>query len=460
MIRLVASTGLAALAAGCTGIGYADPTPSANHGAAAFDEQLKKTDALIAGFDPAVAPKWVDPVIWKASIPEDNAPNADRIALGRKLYFDPKLSKDGTVACATCHDVTRSFTDLRPNSEGIGGKVGRRNAPTTMNAALLTSQFWDGRAARLEDQAVLPIINSIEMGQPDGNAVVAAINADPAYAPMFQKAYGRAPTFDDVGRALASFERTLIFIDAPFDRWLRGEANAISDEAKRGFLLYNGKARCQSCHPLSAANPLGTDGRFHNVGVSARHQNFTGLAAKALAVLAKNGSTATIDELALGGDTSELGRFVVTRIESDIGSFRTQQIRNVGITAPYMHDGSMTTLWDVMDHYNKGGEPNPYLDGGIEPLALSETEIDEVVAFMFTLTDRRFADANTRALDAQRARKGTRPFRNDEIAQRRKITFTSQPINSQGGAPGGNPPAAPQPTAPQPPAGAAPGRTP
>ena len=427
MMRIIASTALAGLAAGCTGIGYADPTPSANHGAAPFEDQLKKIDPLVAGFDPAAAPpKWVDPVVWKSLIPEDNAPNAARIALGRKLYFDPKLSKDGTVACATCHDVTRSFTDLRPASEGIGGKVGRRSAPTTMNAALLTSQFWDGRAARLEDQAILPIVNSIEMGQPNGEAVLAAIAADPSYAPMFQAAYGRAPKYEDVGRAIASFERTLIFLDAPFDAWLRGDAKAISDEAKRGFVLYNGKARCATCHPLSAANPVGSDGRFHNIGVSARHQDFVGLAAKALELLAKNGSKAQIDELALGSDVAELGRFVVTRIEPDIGGFRTSQVRNIGITAPYMHDGSLATLWDVMDHYNKGGEQNPYLDGGIEPLALSEGEVNELVAFLFTLTDRRFADANAKALDSQRARaKQTRPFRDDELAQRRKVTFTS-----------------------------------
>jgi cytochrome c peroxidase len=256
---------------------------------------------------------------------------------------------------------------------------------------------------------------------------MAAIAGDPSYAPMFQAAYGRAPAFEDVGRALASFERTMIFIDAPFDRWARGEASAISDEAKRGFVLYNGKGRCQTCHPINAANPIGSDGRFHNIGVSARHQDFTALATKALDHLAKNGSTAAIDELALGGDTSELGRFVVTRLESDIGGFRTSQVRNVGITGPYMHDGSLMTLWDVMDHYNKGGEPNPYLDGGIEPLALSETEIDEVVAFLFTLTDRRFADENARALESQRARaKTTRPFRDDELAHRRKLSFTSQ----------------------------------
>ncbi|HWU91216.1 MAG TPA: cytochrome c peroxidase [Kofleriaceae bacterium] len=431
MFRAVTGLGLAAWVAGCTGLGYADPA-GADHGAAPFAKQAQQVEALVAGFDPAAAPKWVDPVVWKSLIPDDNAPTAARIALGRKLYFDPRLSKDKTVACATCHDVTRSFTDRRPASEGIGGKVGRRSAPTTMNAALLASQFWDGRAARLEDQAILPITNPIEMGQPDGAAVLAAIATDPSYAPMFQAAYGRAPKLEDVGRALASFERTLIFLEAPFDRWARGEAGAISDAAKRGFVLFNGKGRCMTCHPINAANPIGSDGRFHNIGVSARHQDFTALATKALAVLAKNGATAAIDELALGGDTSELGRFVVTRIESDIGGFRTSQLRNIGITAPYMHDGSMQTLWDVIDHYNRGGEANPYLDGGIEPLALSDTEIDELVAFLFTLTDRRFADANTAALAEQRAKaQQKRPFREDDLAQRRKISFRTTPAGGK-----------------------------
>jgi cytochrome c peroxidase len=249
---------------------------------------------------------------------------------------------------------------------------------------------------------------------------------------MFQAAYGRPAKFEDVGRALASFERTLIFLEAPFDRWSRGEAGAISDEAKRGFVLFNGKGRCMTCHPVNAANPIGSDGRFHNIGVSARHQNFTVLATKALAILAKGGTAAKIDELALGDDTSELGRFIVTRIESDIGAFRTSQIRNIGITGPYMHDGSMQTLWDVIDHYNRGGEANAYLDGGVEPLALSDKEIDELVAFLFTLTDRRFADANTAAMAEQRAKaQKQRPFREEDLAQRRKISFSSTPTGGK-----------------------------
>jgi len=431
MMGSILTVALGILAASCSSDGHAQPRPHDLHGATPFADQLTAFDALTRGFDPAIGPPWVDPAIWKASIPKDNEPTPARVTLGRKLFFDPRLSKDGTVACATCHDAARSFTDLRPTSEGIGGKVGRRNSPTTMNAALLGTQFWDGRALRLEDQALLPIVNPIEMGFSDGASAVAAIAGDAEYRKLFEAAYSRAPNYEDIGRALATFQRTHIFLDAPFDAFLRGDATAISEEAKRGWLLYNGKGRCQTCHPLNAANPLGSDGRFHNVGVSARHQDFIPLAGKALAVLTKDGSQATIDELALGGDTSELGRFIVTRNETDIGGFRTPQIRNAGITGPYMHDGSMQTLWDVMDHYNRGGEANPYLDGGIEPLALSEPEIADLVALMFSMTDRRFADANNRAFAQQRDHaKNKRPFREDDLAQRRRLPFAPVPAGS------------------------------
>jgi cytochrome c peroxidase len=162
--------------------------------------------------------------------------------------------------------------------------------------------------------------------------------------------------------------------------------------------------------------------------VSARHQDFETLAIRALRELARDDSQERIDRLALETDLSELGRFTVTRNHSDIGAFKTQQIRNVGITAPYMHDGSMQTLWDVMDHYNKGGEPNPYLDGGIEPLALSEREIDQLVAFMFAMTDRRFSDANARELERQRALAAKqRPFRDDAMASRGRLPFEPKP---------------------------------
>jgi cytochrome c peroxidase len=403
----------------------------APHGATAMEEQMQRVDGLKLA--DGGAPPGVDPVVWKLLVPEDNAPTAERIALGRKLYFDPRLSSDGTVACATCHDVGRGFTDRRPLAEGVGDQIGRRNSPTTMNAMLLGSQFWDGRAVNLEAQAVLPIVNPIEMGQKDGEAAVKAIAGDAEYERMFQAAYGRAPSYEDIGRALASFERTLVFLDAPFDRFLGGDAAAITAGAQRGWALFNGKARCVTCHPINAANPLGTDDRFHNIGVSARHQDFDTLVVKALALLEKDPTLKGIDELALESDASELGRFLVSRNQADIGAFRSQQIRNVGITAPYMHDGSLSTLWDVMDHYNKGGEANRFLDGGMEPLALSEEELADMVEFLFSLTDVRFAAENDAELSAQRDAAGKqRPFRDDELAMRRVLAFEPR---TQGEAP-------------------------
>jgi cytochrome c peroxidase len=385
---------------------------------------MNKMNELARPLPASGAPAGIDPSFWKFIVPSDNVGNDARITLGRKLYFEPRLSKDGTVACATCHDVSRGFADRRGTSEGVGDQLGRRNGPTTMNAALFSSQFWDGRAATLEDQAKLPITNPIEMGQPDGNAAVAGIKNDAEYQKLFKDAYDKGVNFEDATRAIAAFERTLIFLDAPFDRFIAGDSKAIDDDAKAGWVIYNGKGRCTGCHQISSSMPIGTDNRFHNIGVSARHQDFEALAKKGLAALAKDASKETIDKLAIETDLSELGRFTVTRNRSDIGAFKTQQVRNVGLTAPYMHDGSIATLWDVMDHYNKGGEPNPYLDGGIEPLALSEKEIDQLVAFLFALTDSRF-DADNKAEFARQKKLAAekRPLRDEAAAMRKVLPF-------------------------------------
>jgi len=213
-------------------------------------------------------------------------------------------------------------------------------------------------------------------------------------------------------------------VDSPFRRFLAGDERAISGEAKQGWVLFNEEGRCVTCHPINTSNPLGTDNRFHNIGVSARHQDFDALAKKALSALQQDSSEQKLDELALSTDMSELGRFMVTKNRSDIGAFRTSLLLNIGITQPYMHDGSIKTLWDVMDHYNKGGEPNLFLDGGIEPLALTEAEIDQIVEFLFTLTDERFAQQNKRQFEQQKeqARK-VRPLRDDDMAFRLKLAF-------------------------------------
>ncbi len=402
---------------------YAQAQDDALHGAQAMNQQLAKMEGLSTTKGVEV-PQGVSPAYWASLVPQDNPGTAAQVALGKKLYFDTRLSKDGTVACATCHDVSRGFADHRGLAEGVVGQIGRRNSPTTLNAAFLHTQFWDGRAGTLEEQAGLPIVNPIEMGQPNEAAALTGIVDDPQYQADFKAAYGGSINYQDLTKALAAFERTLVFLNAPFDRFVRGETNAISAEARAGWALFNGKARCTACHQLNASSPVGVDNRFHNIGVSARHKDFEGLATKALATLGVNDSKEKQDQLALQTDFSELGRFVVTKNRADIGSFKTEQVRNVGVTAPYMHDGSLQTLWDVIDHYNKGGEANPYLDGGIEPLALSESEVNQLVAFLFTLTDDRLREQNDAEFLRQRdlAQK-QRPFRDNELASRKVYTF-------------------------------------
>lgn len=413
--------------------GQTPEIPRGPLGDATAEFQLQRLEQLMPQVDLSKTPPGFDPVIWAAFIPQDNALTPERVELGRKLYFDTRLSEDNTVSCATCHDVTRGFTDQRPVAEGIGGQFGKRNSPTVLNAALLQSMFWDGRSPSLDHQATQPILNPVEMGMPDEAAAMKAISGDPEYQEAFKKAYGREMNYEDLGRAIGAFERTLIFMDSPFRKFLGGDSQAISPDAVAGWELFNGKARCMTCHPMNPSNPLGTDNRFHNVGVSARHQDFESLAVQALKALREDASEQRLDELAVGTDLSELGRFMVTHNRADIGSFRTPLILNIGITGPYMHDGSLATLWDVIDHYNKGGEANPFLDGGIEPLALTEQEIDQLVAFLFTLTDVRFAEDNQRQFEVQRAvAQKDRPARDDALAQRQALPFEKRVTDAKG----------------------------
>jgi cytochrome c peroxidase len=407
--------------------------PRGAHGEATMKYQLQELAKLMPNVDAEHAPTGFDPVVWAAFIPQENAMTPLRVELGKKLYFDTRLSADNTVACATCHDVTRGFTDQRKTSEGIKAQLGQRNAPTVLNTALLQTLFLDGRSPTLDHQARQPIINPIEMGMPDAEAVVKAIAGDAEYQKAFKEAYGRDVNYEDIGRAIAAFERTVVFTNSPFQRFLNGDTKAISAEVRAGWVLFNGKARCVTCHPMNLSNPLGTDNRFHNIGVSARHQDFEGLGRRALTLLKEDPSEKKLDELALSTPMSELGRFMVTKNRADMGSFRTSILLNIGITPPYMHDGSLPTLWDVMDHYNKGGEANPFLDGGIEPLALSEEEINQVVALLFSMTDERFAQENNRQFEAQKAAaKAARAFRDDDLAFRKKLAFEDRVAGDKG----------------------------
>lgn len=331
--------------------------------------------------------------LWEMMIPKDNPMSEAKVALGRDLYFDKRLSVDDTVSCATCHDPKFAFTDGKPVAEGVGGKRGARNSPTILNAMFNVEQFWDGRAKSLEEQAKQPLINPIEMGMPSHEAVVQKVKAIPEYVSRFREVFGgRDPiNIDNIARAIAAFERTQLSGDSPFDRFIAGDQNAISEAARRGWELFKGKARCITCHEFNASSPFFTDFKYHNIGIGMKaSKNFESLA-RQIQSMAQQGTltAASIDKLALSEGFSELGRFLVTRQPKDLGAFKTPTLRDVELTAPYMHDGSLKTLREVIEFYNKGGEPNPNLDGGIIKLDLSESEINDLEAFLKSLTSDR-----------------------------------------------------------------------
>ena len=337
-------------------------------------------------------PAGVSAVLYELAVPPGTEPTPEKVALGDKLFNDKRLSVNDAVSCATCHDASKAFVDQKPLPDGVAAPKERpqRNSPTVVNAMFNATQFWDGRAPTLEEQAKLPILNPIEMGQKAPEDVVAKVRRIPEYAAAFPKVFGHEATYDDIAAAIATFERTQYAGDAPFDRYVAGNEKAVDAAAKRGWLIFNGKGRCSDCHAFSTVSPLFSDQKFHNIGIAAHKTDFIDLARKA-AGMVRGGDLKQVDELAIQTHFSELGRFLVTKQANDIGAFKTPGLRNVAVTAPYMHDGSLATLWDVMDHYNKGGVPNPNLDGGMQRLGLTEAEIDDMVAFMQALTSARFA---------------------------------------------------------------------
>ena len=375
---------------------------------------------LIPETDPLAQPKSLQQVgvpiaMTRGVIPADNPQTPEKISLGQRLFFDRRLSADGTVSCSTCHDPALAFTDRKPTSVGIKGRVGQRNAPTVLNALYNKAQFWDGRVNTLEEQAALPIVNSVEMGQPNLDAAVAQIAAVEEYQQAFRNVFRRPPNSPDLMRAIASYERTQLSFDSPFDHFIAGDKNAIDESAKRGWELFNNQARCNKCHALTETTRDVTnliDNDFHNIGVLIVRHNVVPLARQAEQLI-KTGDTSAIDQAAIQTDMSALGRFLITKKEPDIASFKTPNIRNVLVTGPYFHDGSQETLWDVIDHYNKGaGLQDPYLDQDIQPLALTENDIDDLVAFMASLTSATYKEQGATELARQRAiSRTTRPQR-------------------------------------------------
>jgi cytochrome c peroxidase len=294
-------------------------------------------------------------------IPADNPPTAETIVLGRKLFYDTRLSKDKTVSCASCHNPNIGFTDGRAIAQGVGGLTGKRNAPTLLNAAYDTLQFWDGRAPSLETQAAFPMADPLEMNQAH-DVSVSKIRNDPAYKAEFAQAFGPGTiTLALIEKSLASFERTLLSGNSAFDRYeYGGNKQAMTPAAISGLAIFKdpNRGNCAVCHTMDAHYSLFTNYRFHNTGAGV------------------NGE----------GEFTDLGRFGQTQIEKDKGAFKTPGLRNVALTGPYMHDGSLKTLRDVVDFYAGGGNSNPYLDHDMKALHLSAQDRADLVAFLDALT--------------------------------------------------------------------------
>lgn len=288
-------------------------------------------------------------------VPEHNPLSAAKIDLGRRLFFDAGLSRDGTRACASCHVPERAFTDGRPVSVGVFGRIGRRNVPTLVNRAYGIAFFWDGRTSTLEEQVLRPIEDPLEMAM-TRDEVVMKLDGRPEYRERFRRVFGRRPNIDDLARALASYVRTVLSGNAPFDAGRYGDGETLPPAAARGLALFRGKANCRACH----VGPNFTDEQFHNTGVAWRD-----------------------------GALADEGRAAVTGVAAHRGAFKTPTLREVARTAPYMHDGSIGSLPQVLEFYDAGGRPNPNLDGAIHPLGLTSDERADLVTFLEHLSSNR-----------------------------------------------------------------------
>jgi cytochrome c peroxidase/tRNA A-37 threonylcarbamoyl transferase component Bud32 len=281
-------------------------------------------------------------------VPGDNLLTAEKVALGKQLFFDKRLSVDNSVACVSCHDPAKGWSDGEPRSVGVRGQLGRRSAPTLINVAYQKWLFWDGRAHSLEHQALAPVYDPGEMAMPGQAELEQKLNAIPGYRAQFQKVFGTDVTAGNIAKAIAAFQRTLVCGDTPFDRYEAGDSTALSPAARRGRDLFLNKAHCSACH----AGPHLTDQAFHNIGIG------------------------------VGSDEPDLGRFLVHGQVGNKFAFKTPGLRGISRHPPYMHDGSLPTLEAVVDYYDTGGTPNDQLDEEIFPLHLSPEEKRDLVTFL------------------------------------------------------------------------------
>lgn len=288
------------------------------------------------------------PISW----PRDNPYTPEKAELGRFLYFDPRLSADDSLSCASCHNPKQAFADASPNSKGIRGQRGKRSAPTIFNRAYSLAQFWDGRAGTLEEQAKGPMENPVEMGHTHAG-IVTRLKSIPGYQPLFEKAFGPGEiTIDKAAKAIATFERTVLSGNSAYDRYAAGDKKAMNAAQVRGLSVFLNRAKCDKCHDGSNF----TTNDFHNLGVGTDKPD------------------------------PDPGRFAVTKNPADWGAFKTPTLRDVANTAPYMHDGSLQTLEEVVDFYDKGGIPNNNLDREMKKLNLTAREKQDLVEFLKALS--------------------------------------------------------------------------
>jgi cytochrome c peroxidase len=325
-------------------------------------------------------------------IPEANAPTAEKIALGRKLFFDRRLSHNNTISCAMCHVPEQGFTNNELATPiGVEGRSIRRNAPTILNVAYQESMFHDGRDTSLETQIINPLLARNEMANPSVGFLMAKIANLPDYAGLFEQAFGGGPTIGRVGDAIAAWERTMLAADSPFDRWRYGAKNdALTEQQQRGFALFTGKAGCANCHLIDEEHALFTDHGFHDTGLGYYADQVAARSEGPVSVEIAPGVFVPLERAAVQsvGDPrrSDLGRHEVTLDPADLWHFKTPSLRNAAVTGPYMHDGSLRTLEEVVRFYDDGGHPHPGLDPMIRPLGLAEDEIAAIVAFLESLT--------------------------------------------------------------------------
>jgi cytochrome c peroxidase len=313
-----------------------------------------------------------------------------KIALGKKVFFDPRLSLTDNLSCAMCHIPAQGFTNNHmATSVGITGKTGRRNAPTILNSGFLQRLFHDGREYTLEQQAWGPLLDHNEMGNPSIGFVIHKIKSLNDYQELFEQAFNKPVTMETLGMAIASYERTLIAANSPFDRWYyQQQENAISPAAKKGFRLFTGKAGCSSCHLVNKQYALFTDDKLHNTGIGYQQFSTKAPLSNQKTIFSWISMQAPVDKITRlpRPGANDQGLYEITLNPDDLWRYKTPTLRNIAKTAPYMHNGQMHCLEEIVRFYNQGGASNAGLSLLIKPLHLNNDEINQLVAFLNSLT--------------------------------------------------------------------------